>query len=65
MKFVKLTDLEGNIILVAPHWVTKIKYPRAGDYSANAKAIVVMGNAEQAVKETPEEVAKKVEENDG
>jgi hypothetical protein len=65
MKFIQLTDLEDNIMWVQPHWVTKVKRPRPGDYNTFAKAVVVMGNSEQAVRETPERVVKLIEEANG
>lgn len=56
MTFIKLTDPDGAEIWIAPRWVTKVRRPIANRHPANANALVVMGQAEQAVQEEVKKV---------
>lgn len=65
MKFVTLHDQDNNEVRIAHRWVTKIRKPIIGQQSVKTHAVVMIGQNEQAVIETIEEVVKILEDADG
>jgi hypothetical protein len=61
MAFVKFTDPSNKDVWIAPHWITRVRTPITGRHEPNAKALIVMGNAEQAVLESVDQVMKALE----
>ena len=52
MKFIKFTDPNGGEVWLVPRWVTRVREPIPGRHPGNARALIVMGQHEQAVTET-------------
>lgn len=62
MKFVHFTAPDGAVVPVNPAQVADIKAPEAGVYDPRGRAVIVLAGGYQVVRETPEEVEKKLEE---
>jgi hypothetical protein len=59
--FVKFTDPDGQDIWIVPRWVTRVRAPITGRHPGSAHALIVMGQVEQAVRESVVEVIRKLE----
>jgi len=61
MKFVRFTSPDGHTVEVNPGQVQEVRDVHAGEYAPTAKALLVLGGSVQAVRESRDEVRKKLE----
>ena len=62
MKFVHFTAPDGASVPVNPAQVADIRAPEPGVYDARGRAVIVLTNGYQVVRETPAEVEQKLQE---
>jgi hypothetical protein len=60
--FVKFTDPNNCDVWIVPRWVTRVRAPIGGRHADGTRALVVMGNFEQAVTQTVDEVLRLLED---
>lgn len=55
-KFIKLTAPDGEPVWIAAQWVMRVQAPQPNLYPPEVKTLLTIGEAKQAVRETPKEV---------
>jgi hypothetical protein len=56
MAWITLTEPNGNAVWLSSDQLVRIRIPATGEAQPAAKAIVDLGNGQQAVQETPDQI---------
>ena len=64
MKFVRFTTPDGHEVKVNPNLVADVEDNDGGEYDSRAKAVIMLVQGFQAVRETKAEVLKALERDD-
>lgn len=62
MRFVKVTELNGQTAWIVPAWVVMVRPEIKGETGSAAKTAIVLSGPTVFVEDEPEEIVKRLEE---